>query len=150
MISFPRGYGKRGGGTWFYISDDLEYKLKPKLSKNDVDAEISFVEIINDGSKNIVIGNVYRPPCGKIKSFRSDFENISKKLKYEGKTVYIAGDFNLNLLNHDKDPKVRNFVNKMNKYLVLPAINKPTRVYKNKATCIDNIYYNVSFDLVLP
>ena len=54
----------------------------------------------------------------------------------------MAGDFNMNLLDFEQNKKVQNFLNIMFGHSMMPVINKPTRVTKNTATAIDNIFIN--------
>ena len=54
----------------------------------------------------------------------------------------MAGNFNMNLLDFEQNKKVQNFLNIMFGHSMIPVINKPTRVTKNTATAIDNIFIN--------
>ena len=53
--------------------------------------------------------------------------------------MHIAGDFNLNLLDHNTNRKVHNFLSLIYQNDMIPTINKPTRVTRKTATVIDNI-----------
>ena len=65
------------------------------------------------------------------------------------KPFYIAGDFNLNILDHDKSSKVDNFLNLLYKNGMIPTINKPARVTRKTATEIDYILTNQFINLYL-
>ena len=56
----------------------------------------------------------------------------------------IMGDFNINLLEHNLSPPVENFIykNLMTSKILLPIINRPTRVTPHSCTLIDNIFCN--------
>ena len=59
--------------------------------------------------------------------------------------IYFTGDFNLNVLDYNKNEKVRKFLNLTFQYGLVPIINKPTkptRATKNTATAIDHIITN--------
>ena len=43
---------------------------------------------------------MYRPPNGDIKKF-NDYINTLSKLNNSKKSIYIMGDFNINLLNSE-------------------------------------------------
>ena len=58
------------------------------------------------------------------------------------KLFFLAGDFNINLLDFETNKKVQSFVNLMFEFSMIPTINKPTRVTKHTATAIDNIITN--------
>ena len=53
--------------------------------------------------------------------------------------MILAGDFNINALDYEKNKKVQSFFNLMYRYNMIPTINKPTRVGKNSATATDHI-----------
>ena len=54
--------------------------------------------------------------------------------------IYIMGDFNINLLDHNLSPPVKNFINQMISKNFLPIINRSTRVTPHSCTLIDNIF----------
>ena len=57
--------------------------------------------------------------------------------------TYIMGDFNINLLDHNLSPPVKNFIYQMISKNFLPIIiNRPTRVTPHSCTLIDNIFCN--------
>ena len=53
------------------------------------------------------------------------------------------GDVNINLINMDKHAATHDFVDTMLEHGMIPTISKPTRVTKNSATLIDNIFTNI-------
>ncbi len=52
------------------------------------------------------------------------------------------GDFNINLLNAQTCQYTQNFLFTLQSYALTPTIDKPTRVYNQSATLIDNIFVN--------
>ena len=52
------------------------------------------------------------------------------------------GDFNVNLLRAESCKYSHNFLLSLQSYSFIPTIDKPTRVYRNSATLIDNILVN--------
>ena len=52
------------------------------------------------------------------------------------------GDFNIDLLKYDSCKYSKEFLNSLNSCTFFPTITKPTRVYGNSATLIDNIFLN--------
>ena len=66
----------------------------------------------------------------------------SQKGKEKWNTLFhIAGDFNLNLLHHDKNRKVQRFLNISYKCMI-PTMSKPNRVTWRITTAIDRILKN--------
>ena len=65
------------------------------------------------------------------------------------KQVYIMGDFNINLPNHDSHIPSNTFISLFLSQSFLPYIFHPTRVSDVSATIIDNIFSNAcNFDTI--
>ena len=118
----------------------LNFKLRPDLSINSRDVE--FLSILFDKVRNISINVLYRHPKGVIEPFERFLKEILKKTKNNLKPFHIAGDFNLNILDHDKYSKCHNFLNLLYENGLMPTINKPTRVTRKTTTAIDHILTN--------
>jgi hypothetical protein len=54
----------------------------------------------------------------------------------------LHGDFNINLVNAQTCQYTQDFLLTLQSYALTPTIDKPTRVYNNSATLIDNILVN--------
>jgi len=65
-----------------------------------------------------------------------------EKLSASGKSIYIMGNFNVNLLRAESCKYSNNFLLSLQSYSSIPAIDKPTRLYRNSATLIHNILVN--------
>ena len=68
--------------------------------------------------------------------------DLLSKIKNEKKRCYLAGDYNINLLNAENHLPSSEFVETMFSYAYFPMINRPTRVSCHSATLIDNIFFN--------
>ena len=66
--------------------------------------------------------------------------NILEKIGHHH--CYIMGDYNLDLMKHDKHPPTEKFLDLMYANSFIPIINRPTRVTMNTCTLIDNIFIN--------
>ena len=85
-----------------FISDDLNFKLRPDLNFNEEGIiESLFVEIITTVGKKIVVGTIYRPPKGKFEIFETNLSKILTKIDKSKKITYLMGDFNIDLLKTD-------------------------------------------------
>lgn len=93
-------------------------------------------------NKNIIFNVIYRPPNGHYNTFHKYFKNFLSKTCKTNKRIFLAGDFNLNVLDYKINHKVKNFLNEMYQYSCLPTINKPTRVTKKSASAIDHVITN--------
>ena len=58
------------------------------------------------------------------------------------KKVYIAGDFNFDLLNTDTHSDTFDFFDTMMSNFLLPVITIPTKINRGNHTLIDNIFTN--------
>ena len=67
------------------------------------------------------------------------FENISK----EQKSVFVLGDFNVNLLNYNEHNQTNQFLDSLASGSFIPLILQPTRITSHSNTLIDNIFSNV-------
>jgi len=79
------------GGVGLFVDQSLHYTVLEKTSNEAFQAiwiEISFVN-----HKNIVCGIIYRPHNSP-----DYFEEVIEKMVSDDKTVYIMGDFNIDLL----------------------------------------------------
>ena len=135
---------KIGGGICIFSMDDLKFKLRNDLVFEDDldDTENLFIEIINEKSKNIIIGTIYRPPNNRFNKFENNLKTILTKLDKCNKPCYIMGDFNIDLLKYNYCNFSTEFFNQFSSSGYMPLITKPTRITKSTATLIDNIFTN--------
>ena len=133
------------GGTILYISNELTFKPRKDLEiYESKELESSFVEIINTKTRNDIVGVIYRHPNMDTNEF------IDKKInhvtnilsKEKNKRIYIAGDFNFDLLKYSHHPETANFFDKMTSNLLVPLILIPTKINTKNDTLIDNIFTN--------
>ena len=57
-------------------------------------------------------------------------------------SIYICGDFNIDLLNYDVNNSTKNYVDQMFSMSLFPLINQPTRITNQCHSILDNIYTN--------
>ena len=69
------------------------------------------MEILFYKERNTLINVLFRSPKGVIEPFERILKETLKKTKQNLKPFHINGDFNLNILDHDKCSKVRIFSN---------------------------------------
>ena len=76
-------------------------------------------------------------------------DNTLRKLEKSDKTIFVMGDFDINLLSYDGHTDTNDFINSMVSHYLLPYILHPTRVTDHSSTVINNIFSNVTdFDTV--
>ena len=131
---------KLGGGVAVFTKSNLQVKQinDGSYSVDDIFDCVS-IEIENVG-KNIVVCCIYRPPNRSINSFSEYVHELLNK--FVNKTLYVVGDFNINILNHEKHKETNDFIDLMYSKGVFPLITKPTRITNTTSTLIDNIFTN--------
>lgn len=134
---------KRGGGVALYIPSVMDYQICHELTiMNDV-LETIFVDVFIPGKRNVVLGVVYRPPQSNLNLFIDEVHNILSNPLLNNKTIFLMGDYNLNLLTCDGNSCIDDFLNLLVSFSLMPLITKPTRVSENSSTLIDNIFTNL-------
>ena len=122
-----------------YTDNTLEYIVLEKCSNDAVQA--LWIEIINNDKKNIICGVIYRqhnnPNC-----FMAYLDQMLEKFTSTGKSLCIMGNFNVDLLKSNSCSYAENILLSCQSYSLLPSIDKPTRIYNDSATLIDNILVN--------
>ena len=138
-------YNSRGGGVSILIKLGIQYSVRQDLCVNDNLFQALFIEIHKDifhSEKNIILGNVYRPPNTDISEFNNRLNYLLGKIRDENKLLYIMGDFNINLLNESTHIETSQFLDSLYSDSIFPLITRPTRVCQTNATLIDNIFCN--------
>ena len=133
------------GGVAIFIKDKFDSMCKERIDIKikEKEFEAVWVEIDIPSSKNIVIGCVYRHPhINNLEEFSEYMSKTLKKPNKENKEIYISGDYNLDLLQYVKKPKIQEFYNFMTSLGYLPMILQPTRITESTISLIDNIYTN--------
>lgn len=132
---------KAGGGVAFYVDKSINVKIIENMT-NVVDNlfECITIEISNEKKKNIIASCIYRAPGTDIDTFKDWMEKMYSKIT--NKTVFVCGDFNIDILNPHNNKSTDEFVNTMYSMSLFPKITRPTRITTNSATLIDNIYSN--------
>ena len=131
---------KKGGGVVLYIRESLQYKYLPEKSKYiDNCAEILSVEITLEKDKKATICCIYRAPNTNLDMLRDLMYNTIFRNK-RNKTIYVCGDFNVDLLQYDKHRDTNHFIDRLYSLGLHPLITRPTRITSHSNTLIDNIY----------
>ena len=136
----------KGGGVSIYIHKSLMFKMRPEISINNEHIESLCVEILNEKKRNSFINVVYRRPSGDYRKLHKYLKEILKLNILKNKPVYLTGDFNLNLLDHDTHSNVKDYVNLLFENGFLHFINKPTRITRYSSTLIDHFISNTNSD----
>ena len=132
------------GGVLIYVKNGLQFK--PRLDLNMYKAKVLesfFIEVSNKNESNDIIGVVYRHPCMDESDFNEEYlKCLVDRLSGTNKKLFIAGDFNFNLLNSNTHEETFTFFDTMMSNFLLPVINLPTKINRVNNSLIDNIFTN--------
>ncbi len=129
---------KKGGGVALYVDTVLRCNLIKSMS---VTLENLLECVTIETSKNIIISCVYRSPGICTDTFMNKLFGMLDKGN-ENKVQIICGDFNIDLLNPNGNKRITDFTDSLYSKGLFPVITKPSRITKNTATLIDNIFTN--------
>jgi len=133
------------GGVGMYINNGLNYSVIETSS--NVDFQALWIEIQFEKKKNILCGLIYRQhSCPE--NFLNYLEETIDKYNMKNRSIYLIGDFNIDLLKCNSCKYSSNFLLELQSCFLLPTIDKPTRVYNSSATLIDNIFTNNSNNVI--
>ncbi|XP_061127169.1 uncharacterized protein LOC133147269 [Syngnathus typhle] len=124
-----------------YVEKTLNVRVIRDMSMvvNNI-LECITIEILKERKKNVIIRCIYRTPGSSIELFTEWMEEVFSKVSC--KTIFISGDFNIDLLNPNKHKLTEHFVNTIYSMNLYPKITRPTRITSHCATLIDNIFTN--------
>ena len=80
-----------------------------------------------------------------LNDFNSNYlNNLLDKVSKEQKSLFLLGDFNVNLLNYNDHNPTNEFLDSpVASNSFVPYILQPTRLTSHSKTCIDNIISNI-------
>ena len=88
-----------------------------------------------------VCGVTYRQRnnANEFLEYLSDF--LERQCR-QNQNIYLMGDFNIDMLKYETCSYTQTLLQTMQSFSMFPVVDKPTRVYGNSATLIDNIFIN--------
>ena len=76
--------------------------------------ESTFIEIGNPRKSNIIVGVIYRHPSMDFAYFNCNhLNNLLEKTSKEQKSIFLLGDFNVNLLNYNEHNETHEFLDSL-------------------------------------
>lgn len=130
---------KSGGGVAIYIKNNHKNSLIDDLCYINEDIEMIFIETEIKKNKYF-FGEIYRPPSGNINKFLHHYENALMRLNSNHQRVIIGTDQNIDLLKFMISNGAMDMLTLSLSQALMPTITRPTRITKDTATLIDNIY----------
>lgn len=138
---------KPHGGVSILVRENLDSSLIENYSFVNSEIEICTVSVkIKDA--NYVVSSIYRPHFkhNNIKEFIKSLEPILNDNAFRKSKVVLAGDFNINLLEHHNHLETNDYLAFMQNLNYLPVITRPTRYpegqQRAQPSLLDHIYIN--------
>ena len=127
------------GGVGMFINSQLQYNVFERTSSSSYQA--LWIEIVDANKKKNICGVVYRKH-EKADDFLNYLSSSIELYSSRNRNIYVMGDFNIDLLKFESCSYSKELLELTQSFSLLPAVDKPTRVYGNSATLIDNIFSN--------
>ena len=139
------------GGLIIYVHDDFTFKelnATLPITHTSMLFESLIIEVWRKSCEfqKYTIGNIYRLPLytsDDLTKFIDEHTQLLHELRLRSKTVYLCGDYNIDLLKIDSNAKFSTFYENTTSVGFVPKITLPTRICETTSTLIDNIYTNV-------
>ena len=100
------------------------------------------IELCINKKRNVIVSCVYRTPGSNVDIFNEHLEKMIRKVSNPNKSMFLFGDFNLDLLKYNSNLPTKRFIDMMFSLGMFPLISKPSRITDVRATLIDNIFTN--------
>ena len=153
ITGYQKFYGTEGhtlkSGCGFYVKKGLKFTPRKDLDISFADDKNEYqscwIEILLENQPNILIGTHYRhPKKHSDHKFNEDLKSTLHKIKKGNKYIVICGDFNYDLLKHEYNDHINEFLNTITSTFLQPCITEPTRIIQgNRPSLVDNIFTNI-------
>ena len=110
--------------TTYHLANHLAYNPRTDLQiYKKCNLKSTFIEIINHKKSNIIPGCIYRHRNMDLNDFNNDYLNpLLVELSKEKKTVFLLGDYNVDLSKYEQHFQVINFSILLPHLMFLPHI----------------------------
>ena len=89
--------------------------------------ESTFTEIVSPKKSNIIVGVIYRHPSMDLTDFNCNYLNqLLQNISKEQKSVFLLGDYNVNLLNYNEHNQRNEFLDSLASNSFIPLTLQPT------------------------
>ena len=89
--------------------------------------ESTFIEIVSLKKSNIIVGVIYRHPSMDLTDFNCNYLNqLLQNISKEQKSVFLLGDYNVNLLNYNEHNQRNEFLDSLASNSFIPLTLQPT------------------------
>jgi len=131
---------KNTGGVAMYINSKLNYTILNEFVIDNPHIDTLCIKVSYNGTKELIICNIYRHHSISIKDFNDIFKAFLKRFDIIATPVVLVGDFNINLLNQ-QSKQINDFYEETIFNDFTQAIKSYTRVTHNTSSLIDHVYF---------
>lgn len=129
------------GGVAVYVRENIQFGIRKNICALSVKNHFECAAIeSNVNGEKILIAVIYRTPTGDINIFLEKLEKLLSDIFGENGSVFIAGDFNINL--NESNSKGTDFLSLLQSFSLSRTISDYTRVTDTSKSCLDNIFTN--------
>ena len=122
-IKFIHNPPKVHSGVVISVNEKLDHVVREDISVLEDEFETPWIEIkTGTKAKNILRCCVYRHPNTDTKRFVEHMDDVLSKPAKINKTIFLMGDFNINLLSYEHHTETNNFINSMVSHYLLPSV----------------------------
>ena len=126
-------YASNHGGLVIYLHNKWDYVFKTcntvsKLSERQI---IEVYDPTNTFKRNIIIGNIYRPPYNTryyTDTFLEEFKSTLSEFHFNRQNTYFCGDYNIDLLKVKRFQFNEEYFDSILTAGYIPTITLPTRL----------------------
>lgn len=122
-LRYKNRQNKGGGGVAMYIDKSLNFRVLDGMTTViDNLLECLTIEICMEKNRNVIVSCIYRAPGSNIVTFSEWMESVFSKIG--NKTVFVCGDFNIDILNPNKHNITDEFINTIYSMSLFPRITR--------------------------
>ena len=103
----------------------------------------------NPGKSNIIVRAIYRHLSMALLFYWSYLNKLLGNIPKEHKSIFLLGDFKVNLLNYNEHNHTNKFLDSLASNSFKSIILQPTRITSHSNTLTDNIFSNVIYPDIL-
>ena len=130
-------------GLAIYLHKRFKYTVMNVKTSDSNIWEGQFIKVKLNSSKNLTLGNIYRPPRNLLENLNIFINELGKTLTEIKGEAIISGDFNIDLLKIHEKPVFNEFLEIFLTDGYVPKITLPTRLTYNNGTLIDNQFCRI-------
>ena len=141
VTASPNGTGLAGGIS-MYIKASMNATVRDQFRLELPGCEDLSIELPLKNGKQCYISVIYKHPKTNILDFQNHLSKSIEKLNKTNRKFYICGDMNIDFLQVQSNPMIKQYYDYIYSLGCLSVIHSPTRITASSCTLIHHIYTN--------